>query len=77
MITLYAANKTRILVKRDDTTISEFTKKAGLSTEVFTFQDTNAFIAFGFTSKDTPILDIERYLNFQAILLDQNLEEQN
>ena len=46
-VSLYAFNKTVILIEREDTLISEFTQQTSLFEEEFSFEETKAFLALG------------------------------
>ena len=65
-VSLYAFNKTAILVGREDTLISEFTQKASLSEEEFSYEDTNAFSAFGLSFSGSYFIDADKYFQIEA-----------
>ena len=69
-VSLYAFNKTAILIGREDTLISEFTQKASLSEEEFSFEDTNAFSAFGLSFSGSHFIDADKYFQIEAYQLD-------
>ena len=69
MIGLYGVQKYLILVERDDTLISEFSQKEGLSEKVFSIEETDSFTAFSILSGEVPLFDYQRYFKIEAYIL--------
>ena len=61
------------MVGREDTLISEFTQKASLYEEEFSFEDTNAFSAFGLSFSGSNFIDADKYFQIEAYQLDNEL----
>ena len=49
--------------------VTEYTQKAALSEQTFSFEDTNAFLAFYFAADDYPLFELHRYFDIEVVLI--------